>query len=51
MAQQRCSKCGLPKSQWTGNNGQGYTKDGQAYCCEGCADNTGCTCGSDRARS
>ncbi len=44
MAEQRCSKCGMPKDQWKENGGQGVTKDDQTYCCQGCADGTGCTC-------
>lgn len=46
MAQQTCDRCGLPRDQWKGNNGEGVQKNGQTYCCEGCANNTGCTCGS-----
>jgi hypothetical protein len=34
----------MPKREWQGNKGQGYTKDGQTYCCQDCADDTGCTC-------
>ena len=44
MSEQTCPKCGMPKREWQGNNGQGYTKDGQTYCCQGCAEKTGCTC-------
>ena len=44
MAQQRCPRCGMTKEEWKGNAGQGVTKDGQTYCCQGCADDTGCTC-------
>jgi len=39
-----CPNCGMSKSMWTENKGQGYTKDGETYCCRGCAEGTGCTC-------
>jgi hypothetical protein len=29
------------KNEWPG---EGYTHDGQTYCCQGCAEGTGCTC-------
>lgn len=40
-----CRECGLPRSEWE-NAGRGFVRYGQAYCCEGCADGSGCTCGS-----
>ena len=42
--EQQCPKCGMPKSQWRGNNGQGFPLGDQTYCCQGCAVGTGCTC-------
>jgi hypothetical protein len=45
MAQQTCPKCGMAKNQWKGNGGQGVNAGGQTYCCSGCAQGTGCTCG------
>jgi hypothetical protein len=39
-----CYKCGMLKANWKGNEGRGYTKDGLTYCCQGCAEGTGCTC-------
>src|SRR5215217_6782471 len=39
-----CPACGMPKSDWQANHGQGYIKDGHIYCCQGCAEGTGCTC-------
>ncbi len=45
MAEQTCPNCGMPKSEWQGDGGEGYTKDGVTYCCRGCAEGTGCTCG------
>ncbi|HEX2910314.1 MAG TPA: hypothetical protein VH186_05860 [Chloroflexia bacterium] len=40
----KCPNCGMPQDQWKGNNGQGYEMNGQTYCCQGCANHTGCTC-------
>jgi hypothetical protein len=34
----------MPKSEWTENDGEGVIEAGVAYCCEGCAHGTGCTC-------
>ncbi len=31
----------MPKNEWPG---EGYTHEGQSYCCQGCAEGTGCTC-------
>jgi hypothetical protein len=36
-----CPRCGMIKNEWPG---EGYTHDGQTYCCQGCAERTGCTC-------
>jgi hypothetical protein len=36
-----CPGCGMIKNEWPG---EGYTHDGEPYCCQGCAENTGCTC-------
>ena len=44
MAEEICPACGMTKSEWKGNNGQGYTREGQIFCCAGCAEGTGCTC-------
>jgi hypothetical protein len=44
MAEQRCQACGMTKEQWKGDGRQGVSKGGQTYCCQGCADGTGCTC-------
>jgi len=40
MTDASCSRCKKPRSAWTENQ-QGF----RAYCCWGCADNTGCICG------
>jgi hypothetical protein len=36
-----CPGCGMIKNQWPG---EGYTHEGETYCCQGCAEGTGCTC-------
>ncbi|HEX2273073.1 MAG TPA: hypothetical protein VHG90_04265, partial [Acidimicrobiales bacterium] len=43
--EQTCPACGMEKSVWKGNGGEGVEKDGQTYCCQECADGTGCICG------
>ena len=47
MAEKTCVRCGMPDSQWTGSGGVGVKSGGQTYCCQGCAENTGCTCQQD----
>ena len=36
-----CPSCGMVKNDWPG---EGYTFEGQSYCCQGCAEGTGCVC-------
>jgi hypothetical protein len=36
-----CPGCGMIKNEWPG---EGYTHGGETFCCQGCAENTGCTC-------
>src|SRR5215471_2084753 len=36
-----CPGCGMLKNDWPG---EGYTHEAQSYCCQGCAEGTGCTC-------
>src|SRR5262245_44914463 len=36
-----CPGCGMPKDEWPG---EGYTEGGETYCCQGCAEGTGCVC-------
>ena len=36
-----CPGCRMVKNEWPG---EGYTHDGETYCCQGCAEGTGCTC-------
>ena len=42
--EQACLKCGMPKSEWKANDGQGYVREGEGYCCRGCAEDKGCSC-------
>jgi hypothetical protein len=37
----RCPTCAMNKNDWPG---EGYSHEGQTYCCQGCAEGTGCTC-------
>jgi hypothetical protein len=46
----RCSRCGMERAGWTGNDGQGILAQDQVFCCEGCANNTGCVCTKESAR-
>ena len=43
-SQQVCPNCGLPKSEWKGNGGNGYSGDEATYYCQGCAVQMGCNC-------
>jgi hypothetical protein len=36
-----CPRCKMIKNDWPG---EGYTLGGETYCCQGCAEDTGCTC-------
>jgi hypothetical protein len=36
-----CPGCRMVKNEWPG---EGYTHDGETYCCQGCAERTGCIC-------
>jgi len=36
-----CPGCGMIKNEWPG---EGYTHEGETYCCQSCAEGTGCTC-------
>jgi len=38
-----CPGCARLKNAWPG---EGYTHERETYCCQGCAEGTGCTCGS-----
>jgi hypothetical protein len=36
-----CPGCTMVKNEWPG---EGYTHDGETYCCQGCAEGSGCIC-------
>ncbi len=36
-----CPGCRMIKNDWPG---EGYTHDGETFCCQGCAEGTGCMC-------
>jgi hypothetical protein len=36
-----CPGCTMVKNEWPG---EGYTHDGETYCCQSCAEGTGCIC-------
>ncbi len=42
QTEQACPRCGMEREDWP--NEKGFRKQGQVYCCQGCADNVGCTC-------
>jgi hypothetical protein len=45
-AMDTCPNCGMERTEWRGNGGQGVESDGRIYCCQGCLDGgaEGCTC-------
>jgi len=36
-----CPGCGMIKNEWPG---EGYSHEGETFCCQGCAEGRGCTC-------
>ena len=36
-----CPGCAMIKNQWPG---EGYSHEGESYCCQGCAEGMGCIC-------
>ncbi len=42
-----CPTCGVPRSEWLT---EGVSKAGTKYCCEGCAQGTGCICQKQAAK-
>jgi len=36
-----CPGCRMLKNDWPG---EGYTHENETYCCQGCAEGTGCAC-------
>jgi hypothetical protein len=41
MTDQNCPNCGADMGQAQKNT---FSKEGDSYCCRGCAEGTGCTC-------
>lgn len=37
-----CARCGADEDEWS--EPLGYQRDGEVYCCQGCAGGTGCEC-------
>ena len=48
MTEELCAECGMPKSEWTRNDGQGVSREGLHYCCEGCSQDNRCICRTDQ---
>ena len=43
LENRQCTRCGMAKQKWSVEGG--YTDvTGLSYCCQGCAENTGCVC-------
>jgi hypothetical protein len=40
-----CVGCGTEESEWKGNQGKGYMKNKQVFCCKDCAEEIECICG------
>jgi hypothetical protein len=34
----------MAQHDWKGNNGQGFMRNNEMYCCQGCAEGGRCTC-------
>jgi len=39
-----CANCGMDSSDWSDS----YQQGSETYCCQGCAEQTGCTCNVDK---
>jgi hypothetical protein len=44
MAEDICAGCGIESSEWQGNQGKGFMKNDQLYCCRDCAEDIECNC-------
>jgi hypothetical protein len=42
---QLCPGCGMAQESWGESDGEGFAYGDATYCCRGCAEETGCTCG------
>lgn len=40
-----CARCSMEKPEWS--TPEGVQKDGQSYCCSGCADGKACVCSEE----
>ncbi len=49
MDAESCPTCGMDRKDWA--KAQGYQLGGESYCCQGCAEGTGCTCAEDAAQA
>jgi hypothetical protein len=49
--EETCLSCGMDREDWSANQGEGFKKEGETYCCQGCAEGTGCTCAEDNSVS
>lgn len=50
LQEQVCLNCGMLESDWKGDQGRGFWVGSKPYCCEGCAENTGCICADEDER-
>jgi hypothetical protein len=41
--EEACPVCGMLRTEWPDG---GLNVNGTSYCCRGCAEGTGCTCGN-----
>ena len=49
MNDQTCPTCGMDQKDWS--RSKGYQQGGESYCCQGCAEGTGCTCAEEFEQS
>jgi hypothetical protein len=42
LSEEKCCQCGMEKSHWS--TPDGATREGALFCCDRCADETGCQC-------
>ena len=48
MKERKCDVCGMPARDWKGNNGRGVSREGEIFCCEGCAFGGPCICATSK---
>jgi|GEM_PF-1177466 len=44
LKEETCPRCHRARREWRSDNSEGFVKEGQTYCCEGCATGGHCTC-------